>query len=174
MSDNITIQSNIQALVYKTETGYTIRSTDWNRIKDDIKELEPSKDNVNIEWSSVCFGISGSGVIAIIGYYCTESTPKWVLALTAAIIIFCIIIGMILRSNKKDKNDICIKDVKKILKHFNTIEGNLYNPKESDSKDSDSMEITINNSNKTPQHKINNNNNNKKSNKKKNRNKKRK
>lgn len=80
----------------KDEAVYPIPLSDWNRIKNRIKRICPQRRVYQV-LASVCFGVFGSSILALVPFYnMRASLQPWVLPTAWAFLVVSLILGIAL------------------------------------------------------------------------------
>ena len=72
MNDEIKFSQDYKVYRTKNENAYPIKESDWERIKRYIRALKPERRIFQII-SSVSFGIFGSALLSLIGFFSSEN-----------------------------------------------------------------------------------------------------
>ena len=124
MSDEIKFSQDYKVYRTKNENVYPIKETDWERIKRYVNDLKPEK-KIFQTISSVSFGIFGSALLSVIGFYTSTniSNTIWTIAWIITIVSLLSGIGFLVLDNLqkstiiKNSSDIII-EMQEIEKSF--------------------------------------------------------
>ena len=121
MSDEIKFSQDYKVYRTKNENVYPIKDTDWERIKRYVKDLKPEK-KIFQTISSVSFGIFGSALLSVIGFYTSTniSNTIWTIAWIITIVSLLSGIGFLVLDNLQ--KSIIIKNSSDIIIEMQEIE----------------------------------------------------
>lgn len=121
MSDNLKFSQDY--LVYKTkkEGVYPIKESEWERIKRYIKELKPNKSHYQVI-SSASFGIFGSALLSLIGFYTSSNVENFILITCWVLTIASLLIAIGFNYLDNQQKTVVLKNADDILREMEEIE----------------------------------------------------
>lgn len=121
MSDEIKFSQDYKVYRTKKENVYPIKESEWERIKRYIKELKPQKKTFQVV-SSVSFGIFGSALLSMIGFYSSDDISITIKSIGWIVTIVSLISGIGFNAIDNIQKNITTKNSDEIIVEMENIE----------------------------------------------------